>query len=90
MQALPKALAARGHRVMCIAPRYKCYNVRAVQYRRSSLAVDKDMSPYARWLRIRRPSAACLPAASASQACLPARVLLPVPMPLCRMLGRRV
>ncbi|KAL4856848.1 Granule-bound starch synthase 2 [Chlorella vulgaris] len=26
MQALPKALAARGHRVMCIAPRYKCYD----------------------------------------------------------------
>ena len=27
MQALPKALAARGHRVMCIAPRYKNYDV---------------------------------------------------------------
>ncbi|PSC74906.1 granule-bound starch synthase chloroplastic amyloplastic isoform X1 [Micractinium conductrix] len=26
MQALPKALAARGHRVMCIAPRYKIYD----------------------------------------------------------------
>jgi len=29
MQALPKSLAARGHRVMCIAPRYKNYDVRA-------------------------------------------------------------
>ncbi len=27
MQALPKALAKRGHRVMCIAPRYKNYDV---------------------------------------------------------------
>ncbi len=27
MQALPKAMAARGHRVMCIAPRYKNYDV---------------------------------------------------------------
>ncbi len=26
MQALPKALAARGHRVMVIAPRYKNYD----------------------------------------------------------------
>ncbi|KAL4447598.1 hypothetical protein ABPG75_004817 [Micractinium tetrahymenae] len=26
MQALPKALAKRGHRVMCIAPRYKNYD----------------------------------------------------------------
>ncbi|EFN59970.1 hypothetical protein CHLNCDRAFT_6734, partial [Chlorella variabilis] len=26
MQALPKAMAARGHRVMCIAPRYKNYD----------------------------------------------------------------
>ena len=26
MQALPKALAARGHRVMVIAPRYKQYD----------------------------------------------------------------
>ena len=27
MQALPKALAARGHRVMVVAPRYKEYPV---------------------------------------------------------------
>jgi starch synthase len=26
MHALPKALAKRGHRVMCIAPRYKNYD----------------------------------------------------------------
>lgn len=30
MQALPKALAQRGHRVMCIAPRYKQYDVSIV------------------------------------------------------------
>jgi glycogen synthase len=29
MQALPRALARRGHRVMCIAPRYKNYDVSA-------------------------------------------------------------
>jgi hypothetical protein len=28
MHALPKAMAKRGHRVMCIAPRYKNYDVR--------------------------------------------------------------
>ena len=27
MHALPKAMAKRGHRVMCIAPRYKNYDV---------------------------------------------------------------
>ena len=86
MQALPKAMAKRGHRVMCIAPRYKNYDVRA-----SSLA---SCGVPLLWRGVRFPagcSAALLhrdarhAAArhlAAAAAGLP--LTLPAPLPTCR------
>lgn len=92
MQALPKALAKRGHRVMCIAPRYKNYDVRRPALHRVEGATLGAACELCRscmnFIAAVRPVSGGA-AAIALLALAAAATLCALPCPACRTLGRR-